>query len=392
MFMIVIVRCCVFHLVLFLCECVVARIAGCAETVLGAAEFNMVASTVAFLASLAFSTTFRDTIVEIAKQRNDELGRRVLLNIGEETYLPALDAQYHVRCYNLFRPVNQNVDVSPDNVVDDAALKSCINVTYADQNRLYSHTELYDIYAGYGGELSQKQMRVKLTDYLADDIIVIRCDGCASLIGFNGFVGSMMQLVKVNGDDEESEIDAIIRMVRREAREVTKSSNLFYDLSNFTHRNTVGQTSATLLGFVSALVSNSQISKQSLSLSQSIQSHITGCHNQTTLGLAGKIHHSHGSSELIKELSHHGYVSSYDEVLRFRKSAAAFVQTNGVDLHQTMGLERRVGVIFGWMDNLDLQIHTPNGRRNTTLWHTNFSNRIRAASSRQAVHGRACHH
>ena len=82
-------------------------------------------------------------------------------------------------------------------------------------------------------------------------------------------------------------------------------------------------------------------------------------------GSSCQIHHSHGSSELIKELSHHGYVSSYDEVLRFRKSAAAFVQTNGDDLHKAMGLERRVGVMFGWMDSLDLQIHTPNGRRNT---------------------------
>ena len=92
--------------------------------------------------------SFRDTIVEMAKQGNDELGRRVLQNIGEENDLPALDAQYHVRCYNLFIPVNQNVDVSPDNVVDDAALKSCIDVMYADQNRLYSHIDLYDIYAG----------------------------------------------------------------------------------------------------------------------------------------------------------------------------------------------------------------------------------------------------
>ena len=137
--------------------------------------------------------TFRDSIVEVAKQRKDGLGRGVLLNIGEETDLPALDAQYHVRCYNLFRPVNQKVDVSPDNVVDDAALKSCICIMYADQNRIYSHIELYDMYAGYGGELSQKQMRVKLTDYLADDKIVIRCDGCASLIGFKGFAGSMMK-------------------------------------------------------------------------------------------------------------------------------------------------------------------------------------------------------
>ena len=27
---------------------------------------------------------------------------------------------------------------------------------------------------------------------------------------------------------------------------------------------------------------------------------------------------------------------------------------NGVDLHQVIGLERRVDVIFGWMGNLDL--------------------------------------
>ena len=34
-------------------------------------------------------------------------------------------------------------------------------------------------------------------------------------------------------------------------------------------------------------------------------------------------------------------------------------------LHQFMGLNRTVGVIFGWFDNLDLQVCTPNGRRNT---------------------------
>ena len=57
MFMVVIVRCCVLHLVLFLCGWVVARITVCSETVHGAAEFNTVAATVGFLASIAFSTT-----------------------------------------------------------------------------------------------------------------------------------------------------------------------------------------------------------------------------------------------------------------------------------------------------------------------------------------------
>ena len=116
-------------------------------------------------------------------------------------------------------------------------------------------------------------MRVKLTDYLADGIIVIRCDGCASLIGFKGFVGSMMKLVKVNGDDEESEIDAIIRMIRKEARGVKKSSNLFYDLSNFTHRNTVGQTSATLLSFVSAHIQQPDIKAVTQAFAVDSESH-----------------------------------------------------------------------------------------------------------------------
>ena len=52
-------------------------------------------------------------------------------------------------------------------------------------------------------------------------------------------------------------------------------------------------------------------------------------------------------------------------MLRFRKSAATYVHTNVVDFHRAMGLQKQVGVIFGWMDNLDLQIHTPNGRRDT---------------------------
>ena len=47
--------------------------------------------------------------------------------------------------------------------------------------------------------------------------------------------------------------------------------------------------------------------------------------NQTTLGIAVKLHHKLGSSELIKTLNEHGITITYDEVLRFRKSVAKFV-------------------------------------------------------------------
>ena len=107
------------------------------------------------------------------------------------------------------------------------------------------------------------------------------------------------------------------------------------------------------------------MSKKSISLSQAIQTHITGARNQTTLGLAVKLHHRHGSSELIKDLHQHGFVVSYDEVLRFRKSAADFVMEKAEILHRVMGLETRVGIVCGWFDNLGLQVCTPNGRRDT---------------------------
>ena len=93
-----------------------------------------------------------------------------------------------------------------------------------------------------------------------------------------------------------------------------------------------------------------------------------------TLGLAVKLQHRHGSSELIRFLHDHGFIVSYDEVIRFRKSTAKFVGDSDRSsiLHQAMGLSRRVGPIFGWFDNLDLLVSTPNGRRDTHVMAQEF--------------------
>ena len=58
-------------------------------------------------------------------------------------------------------------------------------------------------------------------------------------------------------------------------------------------------------------------------------------------------------------------MTTYDEVMRFRKSAAKYISVNGGKVHEAIGLMRRVGPIFGWFDNVDLLVCTPNGRRET---------------------------
>ncbi|CAB4025349.1 Hypothetical predicted protein [Paramuricea clavata] len=260
--------------------------------------------------------SMKDVILEVAEQRNDDIARRVKLHIGFVSDLSSAECKYHVRCYNNFMKIPKYADLPTGNV-DDNALKQ----------------------------------------------IVIRVDGCATLVGYRESIAKTLKVVQVVETDEKSS-DSLLRKIKREARSV-KYNSANYDLSEFTRANTIKATSPTLLTLISDLVSGGEVTKKSLSLSQSIQSHITGTRNQTKLGLGVKLQHRYGSSELIKLLHEHGFISTYDEVLRFRKSAARFLGDNAPILHQFMGLSRSVGIIFAWFDNLDLQVFAPNGRRST---------------------------
>ena len=197
---------------------------------------------------------------------------------------------------------------------------------------------------------------------MSKDVIIVWVDGCATIVGFRESVAKSLKIVKVDDTDERS-IASVVRQIKHEAWSV-KYNSANYNLSEFRQANTIKATSPSLLKLVSDLVSSGKVTKKSLSLSQSIQSHVTGTRNQT-LGLAVKLLHRHGSSELLKLLHEHGFTTSYDEALRFRKSAARLRGDKAQVLHQFMGLCRTVGVIFAWFANFDLQVFPPNGRRTT---------------------------
>ena len=76
-----------------------------------------------------------------------------------------------------------------------------------------------------------------------------------------------------------------------------------YDLSQFAFEKTVANTCPSLLALVSQLVSNRNLNKSAVTISQCVQQHISNSTNQTTFGLAVKLHLKFGSSELIKLLN-----------------------------------------------------------------------------------------
>lgn len=114
------------------------------------------------------------------------------------------------------------------------------------------------------------------------------------------------------------------------------------------------------------------MTKSALTIAQCIQQHISKSWNQTTLGLAVKLHHKHGSSELVQNLNEHGLVVTYDEVLRFRKSAAKYASDDADKYLWVLGLERCIGPIHSWGDNFDLVVFTPNNCRTTHAMATQF--------------------
>ena len=153
--------------------------------------------------------------------------------------------------------------------------------------RTVSHTsgELYDNYCSAGGQLTKNKMLANLCDYFGDNIVVLYIEGCASIVGFRDVVGKTVKMVKYDGVGDES-VETVVCRVKAEVLALPRSND--YDLSQF--EKTVANTSPTLLALVSQLVSIGELNKSAVTISQCIQQHISNSINQTTLGLAVKLH------------------------------------------------------------------------------------------------------
>jgi len=227
----------------------------------------------------------------------------------------------------------------------DESLTSVINHMKTNMCVTWTVAELYVLYTQNAGHLVRKQMLAQLTEYFGDEIFVVHLAGCSSIIGFRKFVSKSLKIVKQSlVFDVYEDVVRLVKKVNAEVRAIPLPRD--YDLNIFRYDKTVQDTRIRLLTFLSSLVSDGEISKASLILSQCIQQHISKSTNQTSFGLAVKLHYQFGSADLVRTLNEHGIVSSYDEVLHFRKSVAKYVCENNEMYHTILGLERRTGPIY----------------------------------------------
>ena len=280
--------------------------------------------------------SFKQQVENTCDERQDQWAQEAALRISGGIDLHAADAQYHMHCYNRFRAVPKKPPFTTTPM--EEAMKSVILEMAQNVTKTWTTSELYTMYTAASGNLSKKQFVSSVKAHFGRELLVLHIEGCDSVLGFEVILGRVIKLVKVShsqGDNDE--VDKLIRKIRSEVMAMQRPGD--YNLRDYVYQKLVQSTSETLLKLVSSLVSDGFITKQSLTLAQCIQQHIGGANrNQTTLGLAVKLHHKHGSSELIRTLNEHGITCTYDEVLRFCKSLAKFVSDNQADYHKKVGL------------------------------------------------------
>ena len=252
--------------------------------------------------------SFKESILRCCSKRNDEWSKEVSLRCHSVYDLSAAEARYHVQCYDKFRKVPVQTDETTL-AKEDEALVRLIDEMYENQNRsTWASTELHLKYLNYGGILTRQQMFLKLLEQLGENVMVLRLEGCAPIIGFRELVSKIVKVEKLESVDEERE-DALVHTIITEAQAIPQKSH--YDLGDFTASKVKQHTSTTLLRLISKLVSCGEIMKVSLSLSQAVQHHLSYTWNQTTLGLGVALHHKFGSRYLIDTLYEHGFTVSF---------------------------------------------------------------------------------
>jgi len=305
--------------------------------------------------------SFKEHLLQKCDERGDEISDQVRIRLaGASADLHASDAQYHRDCCQTFCSMKNikyvQSKTQTSQCIKDDAFDAVIEEMNRDKSCMWTTVELYDLYTTRNPqhELGRRQVVSNLLDYFGDDILEMKIKGCASLICFRQYVPH--KLCKVQ-DDSDDNVEKLTKKILKEVKEIAKPKD--YLLNQFMKEHSIQATSPTLLELICKLISSGEVTRPSLSIAQSIQSRISKSTTPTTLGLGVKLHHKFGSKELVNLLHDYGYTCSYDEVLRFKVSAAKFIGEQ--DYTKQLGLKKDSNPISHWYDNYDLRVYTPNG-------------------------------
>ena len=303
--------------------------------------------------------SLKDVILKACDMRNDDWAQQVRIRVeGAVSDLHAADAQYHKDCMSTFRgPRNIRSASHKPAQVEDEAFNRVISDLNEDRTRIWNSVELHEQYTAYNGEsLTRRNLMAKLSEHFGPDILVLSGPGVASILSFRSKASSVLKLVANDEDDDDAAVSKVAKLIDAE----TKA--LRHDKSNYQTRvsleNSLDDASQTLLRLLSLLSTKFDSTLPAAMIGNIVTSIVTNRHTplQVALGITAR------EKSIIECLHNFRVTASYDEILRFKASAAHAAAKS----QELMGIkESSSGLVQTIADNFDANISSQNGVQST---------------------------
>ena len=310
------------------------------------------------------SKNYKEYLLEKCISRSDywadEVRGRIESAVSD---LHAADARYHRYCMSAFmngRFLSESSNNQSTLQREDKALHHIIKTLHSDRSVIWNSVELFELYRENNGRsLTRYDLIKELKQHFGDDLVVLTSQGYASIITFHKNAVHMLKIFK--DEDESDHIDKSISILSKQF--VQECNSISCDKSSFqVHIDadiTAEHASDTLLKLLAALSKRLDRTLPALLIANIITSVLRNSPTplQVALGILLR-----DSKAVISHMYDYRVTCSYDEVLRFKSSAAVAASTNPAN----QGIsDAKDGLIQIVADNFDSDISSPNGKLST---------------------------
>ena len=195
----------------------------------------------------------------------------------------------------------------------------------------------------------------KLSDFFGADLIVLHSAGLANIVCFRCGAAKSLRLI----DEDDDDIDVILNRIAKKVRSEVKGINLDKNstiINKDIAMNEVSETLIALLGLVSAKL---DMTFPAIMMGSIVTGAVKNNPTALQIALGTKLGRS---KNIITTMQSFGVTCSYDEVLRFKRSAAKAATMERSCLGISAASEGLVQVV---VDNFDAEISSQNGKLST---------------------------
>ena len=300
---------------------------------------------------------YKEFLLERCDVRGDDWGTDMRVRIEGALDLHAAEARYHRKCMSRFFSIRKQ---SENETSLDQALDEVYQKMLKDKSKIWNSIDLHDMYTKNGGtELNRKGLVKKVQSKFLDEIVVLTSPGYANIIAFSNSAGSVLRVMK--DDSEDADLENCIQKVSKQI--IKDCKNITYDKTMYSvhiDRNSAADSSSAtfqvLLKNISpALDKTLPALLMGNMVTSTLRRHPTDL--QIALGVLMR-----DSKKLINNLYDFGVTCSYDEVQRFKRSAA---KAASQDISLQGISDATNGLVQVIADNFDADISCPNGKLST---------------------------